>query len=372
MDVRHRLRGTSALYAYAFGIYFVSVIGIQNVLGIPLQSLITLLALVAFVGLNMAGAQAAGLSQKLIVGVQIFILAVFGLVGLYHGFTHNTLQSGLSQFDISPLIAAAIAVVGLEGWELLFFDQDEINDPEETIKTTIFVAIGAMMVLFGGIAIVTANLLPSQMIQQHAGTILVFVAQSFLGKISVIVIVLAALLSTGSALNATLFSAARLLKRLVTEDLMPGELTSSADVPLRPLLVLGVPVALLSVLASLSAISSFSSLAFLVLFGSINSIAFGQRDSALTTVIPGMGTVGSALGAIALLYHLYANSFGVFVIVLVLAVAVIAAELLYFEHESLVEEAKEAEEKAEEKSEDAKEKAEEKGEDAKEKAEGTE
>ncbi|MFC6723014.1 APC family permease [Halobium palmae] len=333
--------GTMSLYAYAFGGYFVELVSLKAVpaVGLPLRPVVTLAAVVVFVGLNVLGARSSGRTEDVLVGLKVLILLVFGVGGLYYGYSTGKLTVGLSNVGFGPLIASAIAFVAFEGWELLAFDQDSIRDPEETVRKAIYISIGFATFLYIVVAVVTTNLVDAQTIQQNAETSLAIAARPFLGSAGFLLISVAALFSTGSALNATLFSAARLSKKLVSNDFLPCELTSEGDEPVRPLLVLGVLTAGLSVLGSLNAISSFASLAFITLFGAMSFLAFRHRGGALpTTVIPAIGALGAAATIVALIYHLATTEPDVFGTVLVLVVAVIGIELLYFEREPILAE----------------------------------
>lgn len=333
--------GTMSLYAYAFGGYFVELVGVQSVagVGLPLRPVVTLAAVVVFVGLNVLGARASGRTEDVLVGLKVLILFIFGVGGLYYGYSTGKLTSGLSNGGLSPLIAGAIAFVAFEGWELLAFDQDSIRDPEDTVRKAIYISIGFATFLYVIVAVVTTNLVGPSVIQQHAETSLAIAARPFLGSVGFLLISVAALFSTGSALNATLFSAARLSKKLVSNDFLPCELTSAGDEPIRPLLVLGGLTAGLSVLGSLNAISSFASFSFITLFGALSYLTFRHRgDAVATTVVPAVGALGAVAADAALAYHLATTEPGVFVTVLVLVVTVIGVELLYFEREPILAE----------------------------------
>ena len=328
--------GTMALYSYAFGGYFTDLIGVETVAGFPLRPIVTLAAVAIFVGLNTAGAHASGRSEDVLVGLKILILLVFGVGGIYYGAVNNELTAGFSNLGIGPVIAAGVAFVAFEGWELLLFDQDSIKNPKQTVRNAIYVSIVGATLLYVLVAVVTTNLVPISTIQQQPDTALAIAARPFLGSLGFILISVAALFSTGSALNATLFSAARLSKKMVSDDYLPNQLRGSDDGnPVRPLLVIGVLTAALAMAGSLNAISSFASLSFIAIFGSISALAIPQRDSIATGVIPAMGALGALAAAIALLYHLFTTEFGTFVVVLALVVGVIAIEVSYFEREAI-------------------------------------
>jgi amino acid transporter len=194
-------------------------------------------------------------------------------------------------------------------------------------------------------AVVTTDLVSISTIQHNADTALAIAAKPFFGEAGFVLISIAALFSTGSALNATLFSSARLSKQMISDDFLPNELRGSGDAePTRPLGVLGVLTAVFVVVGSLNAITSFASLAFITIFGGGSALAFTQRESVVTALIPAVGTVGTAAAAVSLLYHLYTTTWRTFVVIIALAIIVIVVELVYFERELIEHEMTEIEE----------------------------
>jgi amino acid transporter len=330
--------GTMAMYAFAFGGYFTELLGVKTVGGVPARPFISALVIVLFVGLNVLGAHASGRTEDVLVGLKVAILLVFGLGGIYYGYQHGKLRSGLAQFGVGPVIAAALSFVAFEGWELLLFDRDSIKNPAETIRKAIYISIVGVTGLYIIVAVVTTNLVPPQVIKQNAETALAVAAKPFLGQAGFVLISIAALFSTGSAINATLFSSSRLLDKMVSEDYLPAQVGGNGDgEPVRALAILGTLTAAFTVLGSLDGISSFASLAFITIFGAASYLAFRNRsgDDVKTSVVPAIGVLGAAATIGALLWHLYTSQNSVFWTVTAITVAVVAVELLYFERKSI-------------------------------------
>jgi amino acid transporter len=329
--------GTMAMYAYAFGGYFDELVGVQQVAGLPLRPVVSVIVVAGFVGLNALGAHASGRTEDVLVALKVAILLVFGVGGLYYGFTRGSIGSGLSAFGVGPLVAAAISFVAFEGWELLLFDQDSIEDPHATTRRAVYLSIAIATTLYVLVAVVTTNLVSAQVIQQHAETALAVAARPFLGAIGFGLISIAALFSTGSAINATLFSSSRLAKQLVSADLLPSYVEGGREEPVRALLVLGGLTATFTFFGSLDGITSFASLSFITIFGLVSYLAFRNRSAGdlRSSVLPAVGVVGALATVAALLYHLYTAERGVFGTVVLIALAVIAVELLYFEREAI-------------------------------------
>ncbi len=327
--------GTMSMYAYAFGGYFAELVGVHTLYGLPLRPVVSVLTVAVFVGLNVAGAHASGRTEDVLVGLKVIILLLFGLGGLYYGFSRGRISLGLSRLGVGPLIAAAISFVAFEGWELLFFDQDSIENPKATVKRAVYVSIAAATTLYVLVAIVTTNLTSAQVIQQHSETALAIAAKPFLGAIGFMLISIAALFSTGSAINATLFSSARLSKQLAAKNMLPTEIESSGDEPIRSLLLLGALTALFTFFGSLDGITSFASLAFITIFGGISYLAFRERENIQSAVIPAVGALGATATVAALLWHLFTAEIGVFWTVVAISVFVVVVELLYFERDHI-------------------------------------
>lgn len=342
--------GTSAMYAFAFGSYFTGLIGVHTFVGLPTRPLVSAAVVAVFVGLNAYGAHASGRTEDLLVGLKIAILLVFALAGLYYGFVTGQLRSGLDAVGMGPLIAAAISFVAFEGWELLLFDQERIHDPKETVKKAIYISLVTATALYAVIAIVTTNLLEPTVIKRHAETALAIAAEPFLGRVGFTLISAAALFSTGSAINATLFSTARFSGRLAQNDLLPdqfGEETETGE-PIRELLFIGMLAGTFTVIGSLQAITAFASLTFIVVMGGMNYLAIGNRaNTDLPVLVPIAGLIGTGIITPLLLWHLYSREFGVFLSVIGIAAVVFVVELAYFEREWVVAEIRDIEETVE-------------------------
>lgn len=332
--------GTMAMYAFAFGGYFTELAGIKMIVGVPARPIISAIVVVAFVGLNVLGAHASGRTEDVLVGLKVLILLLFGLGGIYYGYQHGKLHSGFSQLGVGPVIAAALSFVAFEGWELLLFDSDSIKNSAKTIRKAIYISIVSVTVLYILIAVVTTNLVSPHVIKQNTETALATAAKPFLGQVGFVLISIAALFSTGSAINATLFSSSRLLDKMVSKDYLPAQIGGNGDEePVRALIILGTLTAAFTILGSLNGISSFASLAFITIFGAASYLAFKNRSSdATTSVVPAIGVIGALATIVALLWHLYTSQSSTFWTVIAITVSVITVEVLYFERKSIEDE----------------------------------
>ncbi|QLC33775.1 amino acid permease [Halarchaeum sp. CBA1220] len=338
--------GSMAMYAFAFAEFVIGFSAVPDgYAGVPLRPAISVLAVALFVVLNVAGARVTGSAENVLVAVKVGVLLAFGVWGLvYLGpVSGQSVQFGFGRLTgITPVVAAGVSFVAFQGWQLLFYDQGSIENPTETIRKAVYVSIPAAVAIYVLVAVVTTNLAPDA-IQQHPHVALADAASAMLGyfglaPLGFLVISVSALFSTGSAINATLFSAGHFAKNLIAGDLLPDQIgDGDADgVPERTLLVLGVVTAAFTAVGSLGAITSFASLAFIVVFGAVSVLAFRRRDrDDISPVPPAVGALGAFAFAPVMLWNLSQREPHTFWMVLVVAVLVVAVELLYFERGEL-------------------------------------
>nr|WP_256388493.1 APC family permease [Haladaptatus sp. W1] len=333
--------GTMAMYAYAFGAYFGAIFDITRLpfLGLPSRPVLSFLVIVGFIGLNLLGVHESGVVEDLLVALKLLIVLLFVLLGVWYGYAHGQLEFGVEQSLRSPdapVLAAAVAFVSFEGWQLLFYDQESIENPVETIRKAVYVSIPVSALAYVFVAFVTLSVVEERAVAESPDLALALAAQQFSGKIGYVLIGIAAVASTASAINATLFSTALFAKGMSTDDLLPDRLapTRETGVPTKTLLVIGGLTILLTVYGSLTAITEFASLSFIVVFGAMNALAYTQRDD-LVSAIPLVGLVGTVVFLPIFLWHLYVEEFSVFCLVLAIAVTLVFLEGVYFERDEL-------------------------------------
>jgi amino acid transporter len=341
--------GSMAMYAYAFAEFALGFSVLPAaVLGLPIRPVVSVLAVAGFVCLNLLGARTSGTVENVLVSAKVGILLVFGVWGLLYATSVNgaPMQYGLGHLTtVKPVVAAAISFVAFQGWQLLFYDQESVENHVETIRTAVYVAIPVAVAVYVLVAVVTVNLAP-EALRTHPHVALGDAASEMLSvfglsTLGLAVISLSALFSTGSAINATLFSAAHFAKRLIQGNLLPDRFgDGDADgIPETTVLALGAVTAAFTAYGSLGAITSFASLSFIVVFGAMSYLAFRERDAADAHPLPpAIGTVGALGFAPLMIRNLYRREPETFWMVLAVAAFTLSVELLYFEREFIQQE----------------------------------
>ncbi len=293
--------GTLALYATAFGDYGANLIG-----GGVSPGLLIALVLAGFLAVNLLGARLSGSVELGVVGIKLAILAVFAAVALV-GIKAAHFTPLFDKGTTAPIAAIALIFVAYEGFELIPNAIDEMTDPDRDLRRAIVIAIVITALLYVVVAVAAlGNLTPSQ-IRNDQEYVLAVAARPTLGQAGFIMIGIAALLSTASAINATLFGAARLAMVMAREHALPKVFAlqeRTRPVPWVSLLVLtGLSLAF-ALLAPLSVISGFASATFLLIFAAVNASAWRLGPKiGLHRLLPALGTLLASAAFLVLLWH---------------------------------------------------------------------
>jgi amino acid transporter len=338
--------GTMALYAFTFGVYGAALLG-NSLQGSITHHLLQTFVLLAFLGVNLYGVKASGSSELIIVIVKLLILFLFGIVGLFYARADHLLPIFNQGYD-GVLMGAALIFVAYEGFELIPNAVGEMENPDKNLHRGIMWSISITIGVYILVSIVAVgNLLPEEIIRYKEYALAV-AAKPFLGQAGFLLIGLAALLSTASAINATLFGTARLGMVMATEKALPVVFSfrrKQNNIPWISLLVMTVLTLFFVNLASLNVISSFASSTFLLIFAAINLSALRLRHRLEAGIgVALCGLICSFSAWVALLVYLYNSDRPSLYWISGLYLAVACAELLFSRRRWIFQEIEQAEE----------------------------
>jgi len=323
--------GTIALYSYTFGVYGAAMIGEKGAGGIwhhVLESLV----LLTFLGINLRGVRATGESEDVLVLVKVLILGIFALVGVFH-IQSSYLLPIFNQGISGVLMGAALIFVAYEGFELIPNAVREMQAPERNLPRGIIFSIVITTVIYVLVSLVAVgNLNPSDILHYKEYALAV-AARPFLGQAGFLLIGLGALLSTSSAINATLFGTARLAMVMAEDDDLPKPFSyteHTKPVPWVSLLVISGLTMVFVNIADLTVISSFASSTFLLVFAAINLAAWRlRRGIGIAAWIPLTGVLLTLTAWLVLVTYLGRTNWQALVWIAVFYASVVAAELVF-------------------------------------------
>ena len=259
-----------------------------------------------FLGINLFGAATSGRVELAIVGAKVAILALFAVAGLLTVQADHMLPV-FNQGLAAPVVAAGLIFVAYEGFELIPNAIQEMRHPETDLKRGLILAILITSFIYVVVSLVAlGNLTPDQVAKDQEYALAV-AARPMLGEAGFVLIGIAALMSTASAINATLFGSARLAMVMAAEHALPRVFSMrerTRDVPWVSLVVLSVLTGVFLLLADLTVISSFASAVFLTIFAAVNLSAWRLRARiAIRPAVPLAGALFSLAALAVLLWH---------------------------------------------------------------------
>ena len=302
--------GTLALYSTAFGDYGATLIGGQHPV-VWVARALAATGLLIFLGVNLLGAKLSGGVELAVVSIKLSILAMFAAVGLW-GMHLARLEPVFNRGDFSWLAAVGLIFVAYEGFELIPNAVEEMRDANRQLKPSILIAIGITTVIYVLVAIAAVGNLTLIEIKKDQEYVLAVAAQPKLGHAGFVLIGVAAVLSTASAINATLFGAGRMARVMASERGLPEVFAREGKtrrVPWVALLVLTGLAMVFTLLAHLALISAFASATFLLIFFGVNLAALRlAKEIKLHWGFPLAGVVLTALSFGVLMAHMWQKS----------------------------------------------------------------
>lgn len=287
-----------ALYAYAFGSY-----GSALILGKDVPWLHDALAagvIVLFTLINLLGAVMTGKAEDLMVFVKLAILLLFAGAG-YLSIDWGHMAA--TEWMPLPSVAAGGLIIFLayEGFELIANTAQDIKEREKNLPRAYYGSVIFVILLYILIAAVAVGNLGFEEAKNAKDYALAEAARPFFGQAGFLLIGVAALLSTASAINATLYGGGRtgyLIAKL-------GELPEAFELKVRHgyegMIFLGLFGTLFTVAFDLHNISVAGSLGFLIVFTLVNLANFRlYKETGANRLIAGAGTLLCAVAVVVL------------------------------------------------------------------------
>ncbi len=259
----------ASLYAAGFAAYAQALVG--DALPSWTAGAFGVGVVLVFLVVNLFGSRLVGRAETVIVAVEVVILVGFVVLGLSHA-DPSRLTDGGGRGFLGIVTGAAVLYVSYQGFGVVANASDRMARPGREVPRAMFLALGIVTVLYVTISALAVSLLPMPTIVADNGHVLADAGQVVAGRIGFVVIAVAALLATASAVNATLFAASN----IGYFEARHGELSSALARTVGrsgsvALVLSAAVVALLVLLFPLSAVGQMTSLAFLVLYAGVSA-----------------------------------------------------------------------------------------------------
>jgi len=288
-----------SLYAYAFGSYGSRFF--PAAMQPLLKHVLISAAVLVFTVLNISGPGIVGEAEEVIVGIKVVILVVFIGAGIW-SVDFTRLEPAAWSNTMEIIAGGMVIFLAYEGFELIANSAGDVDNPGRTLPYAYYSSIAFVIILYIFVSLVTVGTLPVKEILSARDYALAESARPFLGQAGFSLIAIAALLSTGSAINATLYGASRICYTIAKEGELPEFLEKKVwKRPIEGLFLTSAVTLIVANLFDLSSISMMGSAGFLIIFAAVNfSCIRLRRECGSTVWIPGIGIM-ACLGALAAL-----------------------------------------------------------------------
>ena len=317
-----------ALYATAFGSYAATF-----VTAAPSPLLVKSLAVVSVVLLtvvNAFGAKLMGRSETLIVAVKVAILVLFAAVGLWFAKPGN-LSPALWPETKSILFAAGVLFIGYEGFGLVTNAARDMRDPRRMLPQALYTSVILVIAIYLAVSLTVSGNLSNEQIERARDYALAEAAKPFLGELGFRLIAIAALFSTASAINATLFGSANVCYMIARDGELPIGLARTEWKQATGGLLLTAALVVLTTLAfDLSGIAMMGSAAFLLVYAAVNAGHLRVLKQTGASALIVWLSIITCLAMFAVLFvYTYGQQPAAIAALVIIAVASFAAEWLY-------------------------------------------
>jgi hypothetical protein len=259
-----------AVYAYAFGAYgasFFPEADYEFWKHTLLTGIVVLLAVV-----NWFGADVAIRSENAFNSVKMVLLAIFIVVGLWMPLDPSRMAPDMWVGPFELVAGAMVIFLNYEGFELIANASNNLKNPRRALPVAYLGGVLLVIIVYVLIAMVVVGHLDFEAIAAHSDYSLSTAAQAFMGKWGHIMIVVAALLATSSAINATFYGSGRLTYIIAKSGELPQELERTfRGQPLEGMIIFAVLTLVVGNFIPLAAIATMGSAGFLLIFLAVNA-----------------------------------------------------------------------------------------------------
>lgn len=258
-----------ALYAQGFAGYCLTFFPVT-----PTPLLIKIVAaaiVILFSGVNLLGAGSVGKAELIIVTIKVSILLLFAAIGLFYIHPENLSPQHWKKMEYI-LFGAGVLFIGYEGFGLITNAAADMKNPQKTLPQALYGSVFFVILIYLLVSITVIGNLSISSIYATRDYALAEAAKPFLGMVGFKLMAIAALFSTASAINATLFGGANICY-IIAKD---GELPEFFDRREwrgagEGLFITTLLVLIFILFFDLSGITMMGSGAFLLIYAAVNA-----------------------------------------------------------------------------------------------------
>jgi amino acid transporter len=217
-----------------------------------------------FMFINLQGPGSMARIENLVVLVKMLALGIFAIVGL------ATMDPArLSPADYPPvnmvLFSLAITFFAYEGFRIITNAAEDMPNPAKTLPRAIMTSIGLVMVLYVAVAFAVFGNLSANEVIKAQDYALAEAARPVFGAMGFTIMALAALLSTSSAINASLYAVTNVTYQLARLGELPNVFGKPIAHSREGLVISSAAIIVMAVFFDLSSIAAIGAISTLII-----------------------------------------------------------------------------------------------------------
>jgi len=318
---------TISLYATAFAYYAGTFFSAKSFL---IHHALISFAIITPAVINLISVFFVSKSETVIVIIKIILLVLVIIAWASHVDTVR-MSPGHWASMTSIVVAGMIIFVAYEWFELISNSAEDIKEPNKNLPRAFYGSVIIVIALYILISIITVWSVPEDVLMQAKDYALAVAAKPSLGHIGFIIVASAALLSTFSAINATIYGNARLWYIIAKDGELPKSLMlSKKDIPFVGIIYITIFSLIIANSIDIDQIAIIWSAWFLLIFFIVNLSAYKIRKKINAHIIVTMiSSILSFAALSTLLYYTYITTPVALVIFIGFIIISLVFELLY-------------------------------------------
>ncbi len=319
---------TISLYATAFASYGGTFL--KNGTNLYVEQGLIFIAIFLPMLINLISASFVSKSESIIVFIKVTLLILIIASGAIY-IEPERLSPTHWESPLGIVTAGMIIFVAYEGFELIANASEDIINPTVNLPRAFYGSVVIVILLYVLISIVTVGVVPESQLLDAKDYALAIAAKPALGQVGFTIVAIAALLSTFSAINATIYGNARLGFFLANTGELPQILSKEKNgIPNIGVWTTSILSFFLAISIPLTEIAIIASAGFLLIFAIVNISAFKlAKEIKANRLILFLSILCSILALITLLFHTYSSNPKAVVVFTIFIVFSLSFEWLY-------------------------------------------
>lgn len=287
-----------ALIARTFGSYAASLLPpTMTAIAVPVLSSGIVILLM---WINLEGARNMARLENVIVASKVSVLVALAIVGLW--FVQPELLSPADYPGTDMIIfSLGITFFAYEGFRVITNTAEDMETPETTLPRAMLTSILLVMVLYIAVALAVFGNLPADEVIAAKDFALAAAARPVFGQYGFTAVAVAALVSTASAINASLYSVTNITYQMARNGELPNAFAEPVAHSREGLVISTVLIVILAIAFDLSEIAAIGSISVLLVHGIVHVGHLAKTGetgaSRMLVVLAIMATLGALTAA---------------------------------------------------------------------------